>query len=280
MLFLVLTIAVCLALHMTAQATYRRDTGKVDHTASGAVTAGDVLQLSDGRAGVALADIADTKVGSLYTEGHFDFASDTATTFTKGEIVWWDDSANLAVNFSGADRTAGDFPVGPALKAKISGDLVVRVDMNASEAQEPGVDMADGGNLVLGATTGTKIGTATSQKLGFWNVTPIIQPAGAAQGAASAQTQDALTDNGGGTADGTVEAVTTFTPSVAWNGSSVYPSAADATAIAAAITAAKNNMKEVTTELAKIRTDIANIKTLEDAIRTALVNTGIMKGAA
>jgi hypothetical protein len=31
-------------------------------------------------------------------------------------------------------------------------------------------------NLVLGATTGTKIGTATTQKLGFWNAAPIVQP--------------------------------------------------------------------------------------------------------
>lgn len=34
----------------------------------------------------------------------------------------------------------------------------------------------DGGNFVLGTSTGTKIGTATSQKLSFWNATPIVQP--------------------------------------------------------------------------------------------------------
>ena len=34
----------------------------------------------------------------------------------------------------------------------------------------------DGGNFVLGTSTGTKIGTATSQKLSFWNSTPIVQP--------------------------------------------------------------------------------------------------------
>ena len=53
----------------------------------------------------------------------------------------------------------------------------------------------------------------------------------------------ALTDSTGGVNTGTtLAAVTTFTPSVAWNGSSVYPSAADATAIAAAITSLKNSM--------------------------------------
>jgi hypothetical protein len=31
-------------------------------------------------------------------------------------------------------------------------------------------------NIAFGTTTGTKIGTATSQKIGFWNATPIVQP--------------------------------------------------------------------------------------------------------
>jgi hypothetical protein len=36
----------------------------------------------------------------------------------------------------------------------------------------------DGANLILGTTTGMKVGTATTQKLGFFNATPIVQPAG------------------------------------------------------------------------------------------------------
>ena len=37
------------------------------------------------------------------------------------------------------------------------------------------VTVVDGGNLILNTTTGTKIGTATTQKLGFWNATPVVQ---------------------------------------------------------------------------------------------------------
>tara|TARA_R110000868_G_scaffold143263_5_gene361237 strand:- start:9357 stop:11444 length:2088 start_codon:yes stop_codon:yes gene_type:complete len=37
------------------------------------------------------------------------------------------------------------------------------------------IELVDG-NAVLGTTTGTKIGTATTQKLGFWNATPVVQP--------------------------------------------------------------------------------------------------------
>lgn len=41
-----------------------------------------------------------------------------------------------------------------------------------------GVTIADATNIVLNTTTGTKIGTATGQKLGFYNATPVIQQAG------------------------------------------------------------------------------------------------------
>jgi len=38
------------------------------------------------------------------------------------------------------------------------------------------ITVSDGGDVVLGTTTGTKIGTASSQKLAFWNKTPVVQP--------------------------------------------------------------------------------------------------------
>ena len=44
----------------------------------------------------------------------------------------------------------------------------------------------DGKNIDLGTTTGTKIGTATTQKLAFYNSTPIVQRANADQAAAPA----------------------------------------------------------------------------------------------
>ena len=37
------------------------------------------------------------------------------------------------------------------------------------------ITLDEGGDIVLGTTTGTKIGTATSQKLGFFNATPVVQ---------------------------------------------------------------------------------------------------------
>lgn len=112
----------------------------------------------------------------------------------------------------------------------------------------------DGANFALGTTTGTKIGTAVTQKLGFWNAAPVVQPAAAGQAAAAVQSQDSLTDNSGGSATTTLAAISD--------------------------TATKNAIASIAAQLAKIKTDVANIKTLQDATRTALVDTGIMKGAA
>jgi hypothetical protein len=96
----------------------------------------------------------------------------------------------------------------------------------------------DAKNIVVGSTTGTKIGTATGQKLGFWNVAPVIQPAAALQAA--------ITNSTGGTQNGTLVDVTTL-------------GLADP---------------------AKCNDNFTDIYALLDAMRTALVATGIMKGSA
>jgi hypothetical protein len=44
----------------------------------------------------------------------------------------------------------------------------------------------DAQNVSTDTTTGTKIGTATTQKLGFWNATPIAQPAAVADATSAA----------------------------------------------------------------------------------------------
>ena len=40
----------------------------------------------------------------------------------------------------------------------------------------PNFELTDGVNIQIATTTGSKIGTATTQKIGFWNATPIVQP--------------------------------------------------------------------------------------------------------
>jgi hypothetical protein len=43
--------------------------------------------------------------------------------------------------------------------------------------------IGEASDISVGTTTGTKIGTAVAQKIGFWNATPVIQQASAAQAA-------------------------------------------------------------------------------------------------
>ena len=129
------------------------------------------------------------------------------------------------------------------------------------------VTMGDADDIILATGTGTKIGTAVGQKLAFYNATPVVQPAAAAQAAAAAQTQDAVTDSTGGSVSTTLAAITA-------------PAANATTSLTDDMTAVKNALASIAAQLAKIKTDVTNIKTLQDAERAALVNLGLIKGAA
>lgn len=51
-----------------------------------------------------------------------------------------------------------------------------RFDVNGTTRLQGDITISDTRNLILATGTGTKIGTATTQKLAFWNGTPIVQP--------------------------------------------------------------------------------------------------------
>lgn len=61
--------------------------------------------------------------------------------------------------------------------------------------------ITDAKNIILDTTTGTKIANSTSQKLGFWNATPIVQPT-TAIAAATFVTNTSLIANDTATFDG------------------------------------------------------------------------------
>jgi hypothetical protein len=65
--------------------------------------------------------------------------------------------------------------------------------LNGTLAQNGTVTMSDGSNIAVGSTNGTKIGTATTQKIGFYNATPIARPD-------TAVAEAAFVENAGGTA--------------------------------------------------------------------------------
>lgn len=88
----------------------------------------------------------------------------------------------------------------PMLK-RSSATLQVRLgDDSAFGALECGALTLNGNitastrNIVTDTTTGTRIGTGTTQLLGFWNATPAAQPAAVADATDAASTQARLND--------------------------------------------------------------------------------------
>lgn len=118
---------------MTTESSYAYDDGSIKIPAGTARDSGEIFQLADGRAAInkGLTAAASTDPVDAATEGVFDIACATGTTFLDGEPVFWDISANLAVVYGSADVPNGDFLVGPAAGAKAGTGLTVRVDINA-----------------------------------------------------------------------------------------------------------------------------------------------------
>lgn len=116
---------------MTAESLTIRPAGSHRLVAAGALSSGEVQQLADGRASVVdgLAAIAANDTHDQVIEGIRSFVSASAVTFSKGDQVYWDVANNTAVTL--ANAAAGDIYLGRAHKAKVSGELVVQVDVNA-----------------------------------------------------------------------------------------------------------------------------------------------------
>jgi hypothetical protein len=93
---------------------------------------------------------------------------------------------------------------GTARPMELQTDGTTRLTVGAAG----GLTVADANDIALGTTTGTKIGTATTQKLAFYNATPVVQPAAVANITTTA-TAGTLP-----TADGTVTIADAATPTV------------------------------------------------------------------
>lgn len=114
---------------MSAEVTGYSPAGEITEVAAAVYASGEVVQLADGRAAYAdtLSPIAVGDAVTFRTQGIVDLLSASATTFTKGDYVYWDASANLAITAPGADE---DFFVGVAVKAKANGDVTVKTELN------------------------------------------------------------------------------------------------------------------------------------------------------
>lgn len=80
--------------------------------------------------------------------------------------IFLDGGVDTSIRQSAADVITLETGATDILQINASGLTVLTGDLT----------LADTINIVVNATTGTKIGTATSQKLAFYNSTPIVQP--------------------------------------------------------------------------------------------------------
>lgn len=95
--------------------------------AGSALASGDVVFDASGRAGV-ITVLSGVAAGQRYrasAEGRYSVPAATGTTFSANAIVYWNATTKLAQTTS-----AGDGVLGRSLKAKVSGELEVEVELN------------------------------------------------------------------------------------------------------------------------------------------------------
>lgn len=127
--------------------------------------------------------------GNPTLDNWFDQSVKTTDLVTHSGIATSDTLIPLRMTSSGGGRV----DIGPASEGSVArisighggsnrafnvlGDTSVNQNLLTSSSPSfAGLSISDAGNIVLATTTGTKIGTGTTQKLGFWNATPIVQP--------------------------------------------------------------------------------------------------------
>jgi hypothetical protein len=170
-------------------------------------------------------------VSSMGTHRNDNTAFSSAFIFTKARgtgfeavsnndslgIISWQGANGSAFNFAAEIKAEVDGTVTGGGTADMPGRLMFSTTADGAAAPterlritSAGVlQVADAGNITVGTTTGTKIGTATTQKLGFYNATPVAQPAAVADITTTATAGSLPTPDGSVTiADATTPTVT------------------------------------------------------------------------
>jgi predicted RecA/RadA family phage recombinase len=106
------------------QATFVHEGASIDYTPGADVAAGDVVVQGE-LVAVAKLDIKTGKLGALAVGGVFDFAKNTGVAYTVGQLLYWDDTANVVTTTS-----AGNKLIGKVARAAASADTTVRVRLS------------------------------------------------------------------------------------------------------------------------------------------------------
>lgn len=163
----------------------------------------------------------------------------------------------LAIGAHDGTTASMDVVGGTTLALKIAGTAAATLTATA-------LTLTDAVNIVVDSTTGTKIGTATTQKLGFFNATPVVQRSAYTQTYSTADkthaslTCAALTDNTAGTANTTLQALS------------------DGTTWANDVAAARNNFADLAASNNAIIVDLTDLKQLVNSIIDDLQALGLV----
>jgi len=125
--------------------------------------------------------LTPTAPGRFYsgTGTYTDSATAASGTVTHGAMVSIDNPAIAATNATVTYTNASSFYIdgAPTNGTNVTITNSYSFFVNAGASYFGGnVQIADTANIVLATGTGTKIGTATTQKLAFYNATPVVQP--------------------------------------------------------------------------------------------------------
>ncbi len=106
------------------QTTFVHDGLSIDYTPGADIAAGDVVVQGD-LVGVAKLEIKSGKPGALAVDGVFDFAKNTGVAYTVGQLLYWDDTANVVTT-----TATGNKLIGKVVRAAASADTTVRVRLS------------------------------------------------------------------------------------------------------------------------------------------------------
>jgi hypothetical protein len=126
--------------------------------AGGSDTVVNVGKFRSGNQGAATAQLESQTTGE-HLRLRYDASNYTSFTTSSAGL--------LAIDGGGASKG-----VSVANTLAVSGATTLTGLLTANG----GITLGDAQNIAFNTTTGTKIGAATTQKLSFWNATPIVQP--------------------------------------------------------------------------------------------------------
>lgn len=115
------------------------------------------------------------------TVGTYAGTTSVLLTASLTNYIYLDSTGSLVHNTTGWPGSGAYYPLATVLagSTSITSTTDARVCFTAVGAAgltAAGGTLNDGANLAVGTSTGTKIGTSSSQKLGFFGAAPVVRP--------------------------------------------------------------------------------------------------------